>query len=237
MSGTTKERPILFSGPMVRAIIAGQKTVTRRLVKMPRLLVVDGISPAGIRCSRPTGSTGERLLTCPYGVQGDRLWLRERFAPVDSTGHTCAIRDANFVVLSDGAQVYRDGTVGAALPKYAQGAFDGIIWRPSIHMPRWASRILLEVVSVRVERLHAITDEDAQREGLSRLSKDGGRVWKYGIPDRDGLPGNDDDGWHWKEWSASARTAFSTLWDKINGPRSPWASNPWVWRVEFRRVA
>lgn len=158
----------------------------------------------------------------PVGhVQGDRLWVRETFAS-DVPG--CE---------EQGGYSYRADHIDPM----GDGPANPMKWTPPIFMRRSASRILLEVVSARIERLNAITEEDAQREGLSRLSKDGGRVWKYGIPDRDGLPGNDDDGWHWKEWSASARAAFFTLWDKINGDRARSSIDPWVWRVEFRRVA
>ena len=90
----------------------------------------------------------------------------------------------------------------------------------------------LEIVSIRVERLHDITEEDAIREGLAKITKDGGRNWKYGIPDKDGLPGTDDIGWPWIEWEISARDAFKKLWVKINGDDS-WKDNPWVWRIEF----
>lgn len=228
-----KERPILFSGPMVRAILDGRKTVTRRIVRERLGAYSDG----SFVVLDKDGDPIDVELRRPYGGPGDRLWVRETFASLDVNGHKSSPREAHFVVLLDGAQVYRDGTVFAGLPEYSRGAFDGIKWRPSIHMPRWASRILLEVVSVRVERLQEITEEDARREGLDRNSKDGGRTWKYGVADRDGLPGTDDDGLPWHEWSTSARTAFAKLWDRINGKRAPWASNPWVWRVEFRRVS
>lgn len=101
-------------------------------------------------------------------------------------------------------------------------------------MPRWASRITLEIVAVRVERLNEISEPDAKAEGLKALSKDGTLV-KYGIPDRDGLPGNDDYGWHWKEWERDPRQSFRRLWESLNGPGS-WDANPWVWVIEFRRV-
>lgn len=108
--------------------------------------------------------------------------------------------------------------------------------RVSIFMPRWASRITLEVTEVRLQRLQDITEEDARAEGLTCLSKDGGRIFKWGIPDRDGLPGEDDDGEHWQNWSLTARDAYARLWDAINGAGS-WASNPWVWAISFRRIA
>ncbi len=93
-------------------------------------------------------------------------------------------------------------------------------------------------MSVRAERLRDITDEDARREGLSSLTKDGGRVFKWGIPDQDGLPGTDDDGWEWQDWNTSPRTAFQRLWNSINGddPATCWAANPIVARIEFKRA-
>lgn len=106
--------------------------------------------------------------------------------------------------------------------------------RPSIFMPKWASRIRLRVLAVNLERLQEITVEDAEAEGLTKLSKDGRQTWKYGIPDRDGEPGEDDDGWHWYRWRMSPVDAFEALWDSINAGRGhPWSSNPWVWRIAF----
>ena len=104
-----------------------------------------------------------------------------------------------------------------------------------IHMPRWASRITLEVTGIRVERLQEISELDAITEGLTALTKDGGRTIKHGIPDRDGLPGNDNYGWHWSEWEKDSRVAYRKLWESINGPGS-WDANPWVWVIEFRRI-
>ena len=109
--------------------------------------------------------------------------------------------------MPDGAQKYRDGTSVAGLATYAPGAFDGIKWRPSIHMPRWALRITLAVVSVRVEWLQAITEEDAIAEGVLRT---GGRA--------------NLDPHHFRP----ARDLFADLWDSINAKRAPWARNPWV---------
>lgn len=108
--------------------------------------------------------------------------------------------------------------------------------RPSIHMPKWAARTWLAVTSVRVERVQEITDEDAIAEGLKAITKDGSLV-KYGVPDRDGLPGSDDDGWPWVEWERSPRDAFRKLWDSINAKRGyGWDENPWVWCVSFRKI-
>lgn len=219
-----RERPILFSGEMVHAILEGRKTQTRRLVTPGA--GQEWLTPATIDKVRRFERTGEwwtmavegghiGSVRCPYGQPGDRLWVREAFAPVDRNGHKCAARDAAFVVLSDGAQKYRDGAYFPPLPKYQQGAFDGIKWRPSIHMPRWASRITLVVTDVRVERLQDISERDACAEGV----KPSGPTFEA------------DDA----EFG-DARTAFHFLWDGINGKRAPWSSNPWVWVVSFARL-
>jgi hypothetical protein len=174
---TTKERPILFSGPMVRAILDGRKTQTRRIVKgQPALWLNDSVMGQFI-------STDDHLISmCPYGKPGDRLWVRETFA-------VCA--DSSIFYRSDGGP----------------SPWDGIKWKPSIHMPRAASRITLEIVSVRAELLHEITESDAIAEGCQC----------------DGVPA-----------SLTNRGAFGKLWLSINGPGS-WDVNPWVWVVEFRR--
>ena len=101
-------------------------------------------------------------------------------------------------------------------------------------MPRWASRITLEITGIRVERLLEISEEDAKAEGLSAITKDGTLI-KYGIADRDGLPGNDDHGWHWQEFERDPRNAYHKLWEQINGAGSA-VANPWVWVIEFKRV-
>jgi len=103
---------------------------------------------------------------CPYGVPGDRLWVREAFASFDNVGRPIKPSDATYVVLRDGTQVYRDGVIVPCLAVYAPGASDHIRWRSSRFMPRWASRLTLVVEAVRVERLSAITDEDAVAEGF-----------------------------------------------------------------------
>jgi hypothetical protein len=159
---------------------------------------------------------------CPYGQPGTKLWVRENFR------------------LGKG---YDDGGKPSDAPPFASIHYeaDGPApdWagrlRPSIFLPRWASRITLVVDAVRMERLHAITAEDAKAEGLSTITKDGGRTWKFGIPDRDGLPGTDNTGWPWADWDVDPRRAFERLWRSINGDAS-WDANPWVWVVGFSIV-
>ncbi len=184
-----KERPILFSAPMVRAILDGRKTQTRRVVKH------QPIPPDAF--------------PCPYGQPGDRLWVRESFQPIHADG------------------VEREDTDWGTGKGYAchYPATDEIIeWvdgddkitsrcKPSIHMPRWASRINLEITGVRVERLQEISGMDAMCEGVH-------------------VPPNLPNDWAKLEF---ARHEFYHLWASINGEKS-WASNPWVWVVGFKLV-
>lgn len=209
-----KERPILFSGPMVRAILDGHKTQTRRVVKFKcfpnhdclaspkwssqgESVWVDMANPIGPACVR----------ACPYGVPGDRLWVRETWA---EGGRSMQLPCGEFVWSSHRKARY------AATDDSIRDGDPSCSWRmrPSIHMPRWASRLTLEVVSVRVERLNEISDMDAIAEGCSE-SRD--RV------------GN---GVYW----SSPRGEFVALWDSINAKKHPWSSNPWVWVVEFKRI-
>lgn len=197
-----KERPILFSAPMVRAILAGTKTQTRRVVK-PQPRRVDGGVPFGDGPAWAHAEPGSAMIRCPYGQRGDRLWVRETWAPeqYDADATTIAQIEAS-----------------VRMPAYAAD-FSGqpaYKWRPSIHMPRWASRITLEVTGVRVERLQDISEADAIAEGIVRAP--------YGW-------------WSGREGSSSptAIGAYALLWEQINGPGS-WDANPWVWVVEFRRL-
>lgn len=174
-----KERPILFSGEMVRSILEGRKTQTRRVMR----------HQAGAELA---------FQNCPYGQPGDRLWVREMFATLDC---------------HHGQTVYRaDGEKNLA----------DMTWKPSIHMPRRAARLTLEIVRVRGEKLNDISEEDAEAEGARR-----------GIWCNDGVlcdPMDEDD-----EKRASFRHGYGFLWETINGPGS-WDKNPWVWVVEFRRL-
>lgn len=224
------ERPILFSDAMVRAILSGAKTQTRRVVepmpgqqsqwlsvsligKSPQLSMSQVSDALGAQMDHPEGGP-LGWVACLYGKPGARLWVRERFSPRDKHGRPAkTIAEAAFVVLADGAQVYRDGEYSPALARYAPGAFDGIKYRPAIHMPRWASRLTLEVTSVRVERVQSINDEDARAEGALYAKT---------------------------QWAnaETVRDSFAHLWDSINGkrPRCSWCDNPWVWVVGFRRM-
>lgn len=193
------ERPILFSAPMVRAIIEGRKTQTRRVVN-PQPRVSDGFgAPPRYdrqRCAFFGGGYPEhgRLVSCPYGVAGDELWVRET--------------------------LWRNGGYVATDPPPHDHA--GRV--PAIHMPRRSSRLLLRVLTVRVERLRDISEDDARAEGIC-WGRFGTGDPRTGMRDGYGLAG--------EPFAPSARGAFEDLWDTINGKRAPWSSDPWVWVVEF----
>ena len=223
IGGDVKERPILFSAPMVRAILDGRKTQTRRVVKpQPEndgsggvVREADSWIWRGGKALRRVGYGDDYVHTdreamcramesvSPYGVPGDRLWVRE----------TWGCPEADHPRVPDGRKPQPgDRIVYAAneADAWQWRCGSGMPWRPSIHMPRWASRITLEVVSVRVERVQEIGEEDATAEGVA--------FTKYA--------------------NASARFHFREIWDSINAARGfGWDANPWVWVVEFRRVA
>lgn len=199
-----RERPILFSAPMVRALLAGTKTQTRRVVK--------GIDPANLdstmtkaqwrQVNRDRPVSFGPTYFCPYGQPGDRLWVRETWA--FGIHALAAKRD------EDGPFVYAaDGTTHGRLCER---------WRPSIHMPRHACRLILEITGVRVERLHEISEADARAEGCP-FTWDG-KQYEPPLPQVD-------------SWQGYGRASFSLLWSQINGADS-WTANPWVWVVEFR---
>jgi hypothetical protein len=200
-----KERPILFSAPMVRAILEGRKTVTRRAVKVqPRSRADIGSYGTGqpfIRNPDVTKPNPE----CPYGKPGDRLWVRETWycdhvevqqgpylRPADMFDLDQSREDGELVYAADGLTPYEQ---------------EQPTWKPSIHMPRWASRILLEITDVRVERLQDISREQCIAEGPD-------------FPVADHL----ERAWH---------VQFERLWNSTGGD---WDANPWVWVVEFKRV-
>jgi hypothetical protein len=216
------ERPILFNAPMVRALLSGSKTQTRRICKSQPysngykwdgndfLCHNDYLPPSAMLMdcggkSLYTTSDVEGLESeCPYGQPGDRLWVKEDWQGLHKYNGTKI------------ADIQVDDRRWVNYPA------SGNIWdaqrRAARFMPRWASRILLEIVSVRVERLNDISDEDARAEGV---------LW---------------DPMGWMDYAhndgrrkSSSRQSYQTLWEYINGPGS-WAANPWVWCISFRRI-
>lgn len=211
-----KSTPILFSAPMICAILSGAKTQTRRAGKVQS----DSFTELGIHYIRhatkgeiiqatyrayPKGGTARwAICECPYGIPGDRLWVRETWGVEANDMERRAVR-----YRADGVGLLGD-------------------WRPSIYMPRWASRLTLEIVSVRVERVQDISEADAVAEGIEQFP-DGS--WRDYIASKPAY--NQCD---------TARDSYRTLWDSINGqprqgkPDVSWAANPWVWVIEFRKV-
>lgn len=236
------ERPILFSARDVRALLDRLKTQDRRPV-MPQ--PVDPYTGRDL----PAGARPDSLPACPYGVPGDRLWVRETFASYREDGPSRPAT-ASYVVLPDGTQVYRSGETYAPLPEYAPGSSDGIKWRPSIHMPRWAARLVLEVTSVRVERLQAITEADAVAEGhlarvhpaewtaLRPLPGFAGTLTAFGRePSASVIAELGLTRVRYKpERVTSARDRFRLRHLETSPGRRLWRSNPWVWVLGLKRV-
>ncbi|MEH9283688.1 hypothetical protein [Klebsiella quasipneumoniae] len=205
------ERGMIFNAEMVRAILDGRKTQTRRPVKFP-------VHDKNLGCELAGNELAGELsagnyLNSAFGKPGDRIWVRETFCPVDDTQY--------------GGEKWVDYR---ATPRYeashpadwdsAPNDAEALKWRPSIHMPRWASRILLEITDVRVERLNAISEEDARAEGII----DGGCL-NCGEPEPCGCANPEPD----------ATDAFAYLWQSIYGQEN-WNANPWVWVIDFKRV-
>lgn len=210
-----RDRPILFSAPMVRAILAGKKTQTRRtvrtivgtggvpLVPLPRTSTAIYLDQSGrgegLEWAPYSGSgiqpwPAERIgEACPYGGPGDTLWVRETWQLLTGNGHRIVYR----------ADADPSMTCGGTEP------VSPMSWRPSIFLRREHSRINLEVTAVRVERLQAITEDDALAEGIQQT---------HAVDPGDGM----------------AAQNFAMLWDRINAKRAPWAGNPWVWVVSFK---
>ncbi|MBY6259096.1 hypothetical protein K3G69_21605 [Phytobacter diazotrophicus] len=231
-----KERGMIFNAEMVRAILDGRKTQTRRIAKLSH--------ERGMKNPVVRGKNGQAsyvgchlaAMLCPFGQPGDRIWVRETWALLGNEDGCCI--DWNGKLCKgderEAARIYRasceqkPGDYGlwsipddADWKMYTENEkFEGA-WRPSIHMPRWASRITLEITGVRVERLNDVSDTDAVAEGL--------------LPAGDMFPDYPGTFLTPKGDFATARVAFQRLWESIYGEES-WQSNPWVWVVEFKRV-
>ena len=249
---TIKERPILFTAPMVQAILEGRKTQTRRILKGIDLQYVqaDKSYESGevystyqafydngkYSVTRHSLKDWVSILKCPYGNVGDELWVRENvYADHDqSEVITCAKYFDGVSVLYDGTH---DDPDADEYEKYEGSLAHWWYSRetcPSIHMPRWASRIQLRITDIRIEQLKSVSEQDAISEGLKSISKDG-ELFKWGLPDYDGFPGNDNHGWPWNCWEISPISAFMKVWEMVHGEGS-WNKNPWVWVVEFELI-
>jgi hypothetical protein len=240
MSEATKEHAFLFKGPLVRAILEGRKTQTRRLVTRRNcesfqgwksLEFDDSKVPTGamktfadngylhVACrpeegleNQPENWTRERIY--PKWNVGDRAWVRETWMPFDRDHHIADIKFAYRASCgADSDEIRRD---------YIKSGRD-YRWRPSIHMPRKASRITLEITGVKVERLQHLADKDARAEGIIDYQQ-GPLMHQCGL-----------DEWNPEDRQPFARDAFAVLWNKINGA-GDWESNPWVWAISFKRL-
>lgn len=228
-----KETPILFSGEMVRAILDGRKTQTRRII-MPQPfggLRESAFSPSGLE--DPHGYSIR-----PKYYIGDRLWVRETWADTNGeNGPMISYKAGGERFLVDESYPVDYGRYpGAKFTMWCGDLYrgeSGHNWISAMHMPRWASRITLEVTGVRAQRIQDISEADAKAEGFACVTKDDGRTYKYGIPDLDGLPGNDDYGWPWSDWNKDPRQAMQKLWNSIY-PGS-WERNDWVFAYTFTR--
>lgn len=205
---------------MVRAILDGRKKKTRRTTGLDYInRNPDDYGPinvgvfslkAGPEVFGAYDNSGEWGVKCPYGRPGDRLWVRETWAPLDDSG-ACFYRSGiPEYVASQPTGAWLDYPYDSV---YAPKCPESIRWRPAIHMPRAASRILLEITGIRVERLQDISEEDAIAEGIEKNC-----IYNNG-----------------RRYVESPIHSFCTLWQSINGPES-WDENPWVWVVEFKQI-
>lgn len=240
------ERGMIFNAEMVRAILDGRKTQTRRIMKVQPesnqlglLLITDSTKHSDIGKyhwaeSNATGNhVRSKLFSCPFGAVGGRIWVRETWGVVSHAFSDDGLMidwvpDRPATAINEmpfGNGYYSGHAIYAADGDFTWGDDDGYedgrsCWKPSIHMPKAASRILLEITDVRVERLNAISEEDARAEGII----DGGCL-NCGEPEPCGCANPEPD----------ATDAFAYLWQSIYGQES-WNANPWVWVIEFERV-
>lgn len=249
------ERGMIFNAEMVRAILDGRKTQTRRIMKpQPEPCPRGGHwwpsnvfkTMLHVEEEMQNGKGGWGGLVgdaCPFGDVGDRIWVREAYrfpASLDDVSPTgvgemavaTGYRKPWAPTFYEFTGTFSDGWKGFETPPKVS---DGGKLRPSIHMPRWASRILLEITDVRVERLNAISEEDAQREGVHT------EVWDQTVVARNYAARDEffqfwsEDMPHYVEMNQLYRSSFRSLWESIYGAEN-WQANPWVWVIEFKRV-
>lgn len=213
-----KQRPIIFSAEMVRAILAGTKTQTRRVIRnqpidilpMPNPRAPSQVEWVTLQSRDPNHG---QVIRCRYGIRGDRLWVRETWGAVSKTEYPMPIKECNieYRAYLPAGSTDQPGQWSA---EDARGDPDAPHWMPSIHMPRWASRITLEIVGVRAERLQDMKPIDCVAEGAYMPQM------RYG-----------------KVEGAYAIARFAEVWDWLNAKRGyPWESDPWVWVISFKRI-
>ncbi len=212
-----KERGIIFSAPMVRAILENRKTMTRRICKKASLPMKDEEPAFAVCAARESGwiawfgipdpeieeftkKAYAHGFPCPYGQPGEHLWVRETWQIEFHSGFHDIRYKADNAIVDPGTDIYKIEN------RYCWK------WRASIYLPRWASRILLEITDVRVERLQEISEEDAIKEGMCPI-----HAREVGCPGSEQGPIDD----------------FAELWDSLN-KKFPWSSNPWVWCISFK---
>ena len=211
-----KERPILFSTPMVQAILDGRKTQTRRVVKLSKD-TYGGIEINDLSFTTFDANGNPLISTCPYGRVGDILWVRETFARIyPNRTEEPQTTTVGWMRQNPGKSPY------IYLANENLESKKVYYYKPSIHMPKSAARIWLEITNIRIERLHDISEEDAITEGIEEIHPAPFVIrWKnYMI---------ENSFWECPEGS------FMSLWQTINGKES-WESNPWVWVVEFKQI-
>jgi hypothetical protein len=237
-----RECPILFSGEMIRPLLDGRKTQTRRVVKIPNYATFDHAQASSwdrdaaqwranhpsmsdetlghllggrttgayLLCNRTDGDDGIHVARCPHGEIGDRLWVRETFmgpAHIGDGEQGCV----GFGVLYRADNSFVEDRFGCGCEGPCSGVRIEHPWKPSIFMPRWASRLTLKITDVRVERVQSISEEDAKAEGITE-----------DYPEHE--CNSFADGYRW-------------LWDSLNAKRGyGWDVNPWVWALSFGRV-
>lgn len=233
-------KPIIFKDEMVKAILGGWKTQTRRIANNVHFDSKYRAKWKAVRkhtevsIDTPATMLGD---VCPFGKPGHRLWVRENFRLYFGGGHENVDGASRERFESFELEFQADGAVAEDLnflngvpvegtdqrinyeqiSRLSESGHDG--FRPSIHMPRWASRITLEITDVRVERLQDISEDDAKAEGVQPFR---GGYWRHYQPG-------------WTQHTLTAKGSFLSLWNSINGPAS-WDLNPWVWVVEFKRI-
>lgn len=221
-----KERGMIFNGEMVRAILDGRKTQTRRPLKWKQTRFTEiGEREDGSNWpwSEDTEKVCDHWHPCPFGAVGDRIWVRETYqGPLFDYEHMESYLEDSSKFEKPDFCIYRAD--GKPAPEFYD-ADDNLHcgWRPSIHMPRWASRITLEITDVRVERLNGISETDAEAEGINMEALFDSQDCYDCIAD------------HNMTGRPTAKGAFKYLWESIYGEEN-WQANPWVWVIEFKVV-